>query len=740
MPSLRPTLLALVMTAGSVYSQDDLKAIKATPGETPPGKRLYEVLERQAKTHFDLRRQAVAKLKTPEDIRARQVELRKKFRDALGEMPVEKTPLNARVTRRTKKDGYSVENVVYESRPGFHVTANLYRPEGEGPFPGVLVPCGHSVNGKAAEAYQRISILLAKNGMVSLCFDPMGQGERMQVLDSSGKPAVTGSTTEHTLAGIGAMLVGRSAAGYRLWDAVRSLDYLASRPDVDPKRLGCTGNSGGGTDTAYLMAFDDRVLAAAPSCYITSLERLFATIGPQDAEQNLNGQVALGIEHADYITMRAPKPTLLAVGTQDFFDIDGSWTTFREVKGIYGRLGFGERVELFESDETHGFTKSRREACMRWMRRWLLDKNDAPVEIDFPIATDAELQCTETGQVLTAFHGTSVFEMNAARARELEANRENTQKHRTLLELRNEIRKRLALPKTGAVMHHYNATSIDREGYSIWRRGITSEPGITANILLFRPKTGDSETPKDEFESLRTGEVGPIRGGFGRFTRKPGNGGKPLVVYVGADDALGAPGGPIEARVKAGEWVAMIEPRGTGKSSPVPPSGGGYGHGRFGSDEREAALSFHLNRPLLTQRVLDVIEALSMIANSENVNEFRLIGVGLCGPVALHVAALDNRVEFVEIENAIVSWTDVVNAPVNRGQLSSVVPGVLESYDLPDLAAALALHPPTVLTIRNPVDPSGKALSKADAERKYAKVAAAYAVVNASEKFKLDVK
>ena len=104
------------------------------------------------------------------------------------------------------------------------------------------------------------------------------------------------------------------------------------------------------------MALDDRIAVAAPSCYITSLERLFATIGPQDAEQNITGQVAAGMEHADYVTMRAPKPTLLTVGTRDFFDIQGSWDTFREVKLIYGRLGFGERVDLFESDEEHGFT------------------------------------------------------------------------------------------------------------------------------------------------------------------------------------------------------------------------------------------------------------------------------------------------------------------------------------------------------------------------------------------------
>ena len=110
-----------------------------------------------------------------------------------------------------------------------------------------------------------------------------------------------------------------------------SIISRAARRSTQPD-LACTGNSGGGTLTSYLMALDDRVAVAAPSCYITSLERLFTTIGPQDGEQNVVGQVANGIDHADYILMRAPKPTLLCVGTRDFFDIQGSWDTFQEVE------------------------------------------------------------------------------------------------------------------------------------------------------------------------------------------------------------------------------------------------------------------------------------------------------------------------------------------------------------------------------------------------------------------------
>src|SRR5207237_9852383 len=124
--------------------------------------------------------------------------------------------------------------------------------------------------------------------------------------------------------GVGALLVGQSTATYRIWDGIRGVDYLASRPEVDPKRLGCTGNSGGGTLTSYLMALDDRIAAAAPSCYLTTLERLFATIGPQDAAQNIPGQDPFGMEHADYITLRAPRPALMCAAPHDSCAMQGA--------------------------------------------------------------------------------------------------------------------------------------------------------------------------------------------------------------------------------------------------------------------------------------------------------------------------------------------------------------------------------------------------------------------------------
>src|SRR5262245_24966699 len=473
---------ALVLAVGSARAQEELTVLKPST-EVPPRRMLRTYLLAEAQKHFDARRIAVAALKSPEDIRKRQRALKTRFLQALGGFP-EKTPLNPRIVGKERRDGYHIEKVIYESRPQHHVTATLYLPEGKPPFPGVLMPIGHSSNGKAAEYIQRGSILLAKNGLAVLAYDPIGQGERRQLLADQGKPAIGSSTSEHTLTGVGALLVGRNTASYRIWDGIRSLDYLASRPEIDPKRLGCTGCSGGGTLTSYLMALDERIVAAAPSCYVTSLERLFATIGPQDAEQNITGQVALGMEHADYVTMRAPRPTLICVGTQDYFDINGAWTTFREAKLLYGVLGHGERVDLFEFNDKHGFSQPRREAAMRWMRRWLLNKDDAPVEGDFPIFKDAELQCTRTGQVLEDLKGKSVFDLNAERAAELAAKRPRLKPE----ELRGQINRLLAMrlipvPLAKPVAHGV----IGRGQYQISKYAFPTEPGIVVPGLLFQP-------------------------------------------------------------------------------------------------------------------------------------------------------------------------------------------------------------------------------------------------------------
>jgi cephalosporin-C deacetylase-like acetyl esterase len=701
---LLAVMASLVLT-GSVLAQHDLSILKPGAGDVPPRKMLYAYLQAQAQKHFDARRQAVAAIKTPEELNQRQQFLKAKFVESLGGFPA-KTPLNARVVGKLPGDGFHVEKVIYESQPQHHVTALLYLPAGKPPFPGVLMPCGHSANGKAAEAYQRACILMAKNGLAALCYDPIGQGERYQILDRQGKPALP-STSEHTMVGIGALLVGRNTATYRIWDGICGLDYLASRPEIDPRRLGCTGNSGGGTLTAYLMALDDRIAAAAPSCYITSLERLFATIGPQDAEQNITGQVAFGMDHADYLTMRAPKPTLMCVATQDFFDIKGAWTTFREAKLLYGLLGHGERVSIFEYNDKHGFSKPRREAAMRWMRRWLLKQDDASAEGDFPIYKDRDLQCTRSGQVLEEFKDRSVVDLNVGADKELAKQRARFQASHGKDGLLKEVRRLIALREPvkaarGSLHGKHRFKGFDADGVVF-----ETEAGVQVPGLACKARDDSGLAPR------------------------------PLVLYLHGDGKAAATGSgdPIQKLIKAGNLVIALDLRGMGETAPSAPGVPTTKRlNPLGVDTKEAFLALHLNRPLLGQRVYDVLAVLDRVVKDGHTSEVRIVGVGSAGPIALHAAALDPRIKAVTLEQSLISWSAVVKTPIPHNQLTNVVPGVLKAYDLPDLAAAVAPRP---LTIRASVDAMGKAVSQAELERVYAGCRDAFAREGAGDKLTL---
>jgi dienelactone hydrolase len=654
---------------------ESLAVGQGTATQASPSAMLEAFLTKQASSLLAKRRAEVAAIKTPEQIAERQKRLKEFFLRSLGDLP-ERTPLNARVVGSRHYPGYRVERIIFESRPRHFVTAALYLPDGKPPYPGVLVPCGHTATGKAGDTYQQICILLARGGMAAFCYDPIGQGERVQMLDEQGKPAIReGSTTEHTMAGIGAILVGRQAATYRIWDGMRALDYLASRPEIDPARLGCTGNSGGGTMTAYLMALDERIAVAAPSCYITSLDRLFATIGPQDAEQNITGQVAAGLDHADYVTMRAPRPTLLSVGTQDFFEIQGSWNTFREVKLLYGRLGFGERVDLFESDEPHGFTGPRRVATARWLRRWLLGKDDAITEPDAPVAPDRELQCTRTGQVLSELGGVSVFDLNAEREQQLRPERTGFCKTAGTGEFRLKLKELLGLASSCLSSPSIRVVD-DRPGpfCRVRKLTVSPEPGIDLDVFDLIPEWPETSAP--------------------------------IMVKLGCDvEAELASGEPAEQMVRRGRRIVLARLRGMGdvsqprrRESPL------------GRDVPAAFLSLHIGRPLLGQRADDLLFLLASM-NSELGDAarsgFEVMATGPAGLAVLHAAVLDEQclIRRVVLDHCLISWADVVRRGVCRDQLASVVPGVLRFYDLPDLVARLD---PLPVEIRSPVDALGR--------------------------------
>ncbi len=252
------TSASILGTAAATGCSDVLELLAADKGSgnfTPAngfGRMVHEYFVELARSIERERLRREASLKTKSDAEAYVSEVRRKIADSFGPWP-ERTPLNPRITGVVERDAYRIEKVIFESRPKFFVTANLYVPkEARFPAPAVLGVCGHSDNGKAHPPYQSFCQGLARQGYVVLIFDPIGQGERLQLPDEHLKSRLHAGTAEHGMVGNQQFLVGEFFGAWRTWDGIRALDYLLSREEVDPRHVGVTGSSGGGTEATWL--------------------------------------------------------------------------------------------------------------------------------------------------------------------------------------------------------------------------------------------------------------------------------------------------------------------------------------------------------------------------------------------------------------------------------------------------------------------------------------------------------
>lgn len=639
-------LMSLLFVAGTALC-DDLNCL--TERERA-GFNTYALLQRQAYEALDRRAEVVAQLQSAEQIRDYQQRMRAFFIEQLGGFP-KRNPLNAITVKTIEADGYTIENVIFESQPRHRVTANLYLPTADRPVPGVVVSSGHSRTGKTADYNQRFGIMLAKHGMAALCFDPIGQGERSQLLDENGEPQHSGTTTEHFLIGIGSTLVGRNTATYRIGDAMRAIDYLQARPEIDREKIGMTGCSGGGTLTSYVMALDDRVLCAAPSCYITNFRRLIETIGPQDAEQNIYGQLAFGMDQPDYVLMRAPRPTLISSTTNDFFPIQGSWEAFREAKQIYGKLGFPERVDLVEMPGKHGVQPENLAMIAHWMQRWLLEKDEPVDAVELTTREPRELWCTVTGQVLTSFDDErSVYDLNAEYAEKLKQRRDELWRTATSEELKQKIRDLLAIRPLDEIGEPTweERGRVERDGYHIDKGVITLKSGARLPALTFHPPSANEDA----------------------------------YLYLHDDGKLGAVE-EIEKLVEQRFVVVAVDLSSQGELAWEKRT-------ELLTDWKSSYMAYLLGKPLVGLRVEETIACGQLVANYErpenDPREVHLVGSGHAGIIALMAAALgEQSFASFELKSPPADWSHVVSNREISGELEFVVHGALKLFDWPQL-------------------------------------------------------
>jgi cephalosporin-C deacetylase-like acetyl esterase len=639
-----------------------------------------------------------------------QKSLQRQFWEMLGG-PFEKTPLNPRTTGTLKRSGYRIEKVVYESRPQLYVTANLYVPEGRsGRLPAILGPLGHSGNGKAYRSYQKLFSNLARKGYVVLAYDPFGQGERIEYPGSRpGRSRRPGGTGEHEYAGQRLILLGVNFSLYRAWDGIRGIDYLLSRPEVDPERIGCTGQSGGGTMTQFLVALDDRIRAAVVSEGNTE-NIAEGNVEPpgsaDDAEQNIVPSLTRAMDRSDLLHVFAPKPLLVAITTHDAGNtyspeyVSGTVEQVEELKRSYALLEAPDRVALVATAQRHGYVYEQRRAAYQWFNRWLDNKGADDHEAEAPVEPDEALFCTKTGFVVTSLGGETALSLTRKLAAAVGPPPASSRE-----ELLSKLRQALALPEKSADLKPALLCRVRKAGYTAEQFEIVSDGEIRVPGWVLAPDAGA--------ESATT------------------------ILYLGERAASGTTSeqGPAEQLcAKAGFRVCAVDLRGRGDCSPAyPPRGPHY----FSYRMNERYLNWFtlvLGKPLLGGWVFDALQALDYLRTRKEIAQGRIwvMGDGPHGLIALYAAALDEKLRGAIVSGSVTDYQSLATADDYAQPFGIYLYNVLRSFDLPDVAAAAVPRP---LMLLDATGPDGKPAGTEKTKSIYARTRQAYESAGKAEQF-----
>jgi len=615
---------------------------------------------RTAEARGNVRRAA---LKTEADAEAYVASVKERLLQAFGPLP-EKTPLNARVTARHDREAYRIENIIFESRPGFPVTGNLYLPKAKSSAPGVIGVCGHSLNGKAAEAYQSFAQGLARLGYVCFIIDPAGQGERFQYLKEGLKSRYGGGVSEHIQAGNQQTLVGEFLGTWFAWDGIRALDYLLTRPEVDPKHLGVTGNSGGGTQTTWLCGLDDRWTMAAPACFITTFRRNVENELPADTEQCPPNVLALDLDHSDFLATQAPKPVLILAKEYDYFDARGSEEALARQQSLYRLFGKESNAQLFIGPSYHGYTQENREAMYHFFNS-VTKVSTAQTEPTITIEKDETLWATPQGQVQVGDQAKTIFAFTSEKAAALTKARGEVAGDL----LKAAVTKVLKLPARNdsavadyRILRSVGSRSYPAKGYCTY--AVETEPGIQALVTRLYEDTLTSRPPANK---------------------------KRAVLYIShrsADAELRSE--PLIKDLVTAEPDAAfyaMDVRGIGESQPDV-CGANQFLRPYGSDYFHSAHSLMLGRPYLGQKTHDVLRVIDWLKSIGH-EEIHLAGRGWGAQPAAFAALLHDAVKTVTLKNALTSYLELAQTEDYQWPYAIMLPNVLAHFDFPEVHAAL---------------------------------------------------
>ncbi len=597
-------------------------------------------------------------LRTKDDATAYVKSCQDRIRQCFGPVP-DRTPLNARTTRVIERDLYRIENVIFESRPGYFVTANLYVPKGRKfPLPGVVGTCGHSANGKAQESYQSFAQGLTRMGYVVLIFDPVGQGERFQYLTPDLKSRYKGGVGEHIQMGNQQALVGEFLGAWFAWDGVRALDYLLTRDEVDPKHVGVTGNSGGGTQTTWLCGVEHRWTMAAPACFITTFRRNAENELPADTEQCPPRVLSLGLDHSDFLAALAPKPIVILAKERDYFDVRGATEAFDRLKKLYTLLGKPENIELYVGPTYHGYSQENREAMYRFFNKQTGISN-AQAEPPLVIEKDETLWCTPRGTI-SDLGPRTLFSFTRETSQALGKSRAEISGD-TLKQVARDLLKMPA--DTQAIPEYRILRGIGDRKYptkGCCTYAVETEPGIQSLVTCLFDDQLMSRPPRGQIRAVL------------------------YVSHRSADAELRDE--PLIEQLRKSEPDAAFfacDVRGIGDSQPDT-CGANTFLNPYGSDYFLAAHGLMLDKPYLGQRTFDVLRVVAWLADQGH-SQIHLAGKGWGSLPATFAAILSDSVKQVTLKNALGSFAELAETEEYHWPFAALLPDVLTRLDLPDL-------------------------------------------------------
>lgn len=631
-----------------------------------------------ARDAYERRNQELSKLTNIDAIRERQKWARETFWKLAGGEP-ERTPLNTRVMARLERSGYRVETLVYESRPGVFVSANLYIPAAAAQrYPGVLFQMGHSALGKAFEGYQKCCQGLVRLGFVVLAFDPMGQGERVAYPDSTGMNTRLSSVDdEHSVPGKQMVLLGETASQYQVWDAIRSLDVLALHPSVDAQRLASAGQSGGGTLTMLLACVDERLSAAAVASGNTENFACADFDSPgstDDAEQNFIGSGPLAFDRWDLVYPMAPKPLLVLVSEHDFFGtyspryLSSGREEYGKLARVYELLGQPDRLAWRDTPVPHGLTYAMRLDIYNWFERWL-NNSDPRIDAEPPVAPESPkaLWAGATGSVVRDFGSLRPFDLIQRRT----ANTRKNELESARFQFPSGEVKIATLARTRTSDAHMEAVEVH------------SADQVWIPAWLYIP---------DDARSRET----------------------VLILDEQGRNAGVREDGLYQQLARRGRVVCAADIRGIGDMRPEV----GRGNPRYtiphDSEQEFAWASLILGESLLRQRVEDIVALLHALQNE------RRIAVAARGRLtvpALFAFSASSIADSLYLAGGLVSYRSVLETEDYDTPLSNFEWDIFRQADLPALAARAA---PRRLHLAGTIDARGKTLDNESVRRLYA--------------------